>query len=296
MIKKSLKNILKYSQEKFWIIPTMILLLGTTKISAQILFTNKQVYNFNPGDVMQTTNLYTQTPGPPIYETDSIVERWTSKMGDTINYKSKHTYFRAPSCQNCTAEIVVSTKKIIVADLDSVVKHENKTTQMELHDSFFTAFCNKNVWAKVPGKDDTLKFEPISHYTYVVEGLGGPYFHLIYRRQIPWINDRQLTYFKKAGVECGNYISGMEKMKRNQFELSIYPNPCADYTFLKFPHYISNAKISIQSLDGKFNETIVDINGIEYCLKTNNLNPGVYIISVSNNREMSNQKMIIQNF
>ena len=147
--------------KKIWKIAILFICVFATKISAQTPFTKRQVYNFNPGDVMQTTNKYTQTPGPPIYETDSIAERWTSKLGDTIFYKIKHTYFRAPSCQSCTAEIVVSTVKMEVTDLDSIVKHENKTARMEFHDSFFM-FCSKNVWAKVPGKDDSLCFEPSS--------------------------------------------------------------------------------------------------------------------------------------
>jgi hypothetical protein len=211
------------------LVAIIVFLANAIEISAQTPFTNRQVYDFNPGDVMQTTNKYTQTPGPPIYETDSIAERWTSKLGDTIYYKIKHTYFRAPSCQSCTAELVVSTLKMEVADLDSIVKHENKTARMELHDSFFM-FCNKNVWAKVPGKDDSLSFEPIAHYTYVVEGLGGPYFHLVYRKQLPWINDRQLTYYKKNGVECGNFVSGIEKLNQMNVEISISPNPSSDYT------------------------------------------------------------------
>ncbi len=262
------------------------------EISAQTPFTNRQVYDFNPGDVMQTTNKYTQTPGPPIYETDSIAERWTSKLGDTIYYKIKHTYFRAPSCQSCTAELVVSTLKMEVADLDSIVKHENKTARMELHDSFFM-FCNKNVWAKVPGKDDSLSFEPIAHYTYVVEGLGGPYFHLVYRKQLPWINDRQLTYYKKNGVECGNFVSGIEKLNQMNVEISISPNPSSDYTLMRFQKSMNHATLSIHSIDGKLLRRIDEIHGMEYILENEGLKPGVYIIRISNNGEMGSQKLFI---
>jgi hypothetical protein len=86
----------------------------------------------------------------------------------------------------------------------------------------------------VPGKDDSLSFEPIAHYTYVVEGLGGPYFYLVYRKQLPWINDRQLTYYKKNGVECGNFVSGIEKLNQMNVEISISPNPSSDYTLMRF--------------------------------------------------------------
>lgn len=86
----------------------------------------------------------------------------------------------------------------------------------------------------MPGKDDSLSFEPIAHYTYVVEGLGGPYFYLVYRKQLPWINDRQLTYYKKNGVECGNFVSGIEKLNQMNVEISISPNPSSDYTLMRF--------------------------------------------------------------
>ncbi len=274
------------------LVAIIVFLANAIEISAQTPFTNRQVYDFNPGDVMQTTNKYTQTPGPPIYETDSIAERWTSKLGDTIYYKIKHTYFRAPSCQSCTAELVVSTLKMEVADLDSIVKHENKTARMELHDSFFM-FCNKNVWAKVPGKDDSLSFEPIAHYTYVVEGLGGPYFHLVYRKQLPWINDRQLTYYKKNGLECGNFVSGIEKLNQMNVEISISPNPSSDYTLMRFQKSMNHATLSIYSMDGTLLRRISDIQGMEYILENEGLKPGVYIIRISNNGEMGSQKLFI---
>ena len=274
------------------LVAIIVFLANAIEISAQTPFTNRQVYDFNPGDVMQTTNKYTQTPGPPIYETDSIAERWTSKLGDTIYYKIKHTYFRAPSCQSCTAELVVSTLKMEVADLDSIVKHENKTARMELHDSFFM-FCNKNVWAKVPGKDDSLSFEPIAHYTYVVEGLGGPYFHLVYRKQLRWISDRQLTYYKKNGVECGNFVSGIEKLNQMNVEISISPNPSSDYTLMRFQKSMNHATLSIYSMDGTLLRRISDIQGMEYILENEGLKPGVYIITISNNGEMGSQKLFI---
>jgi hypothetical protein len=92
----------------------------------------------------------------------------------------------------------------------------------------------------VPGKDDSLSFEPIAHYTYVVDGLGGPYLYLVYRKQLPWINDRQLTYYKKNGVECDNFVSGIEKLNQMNVEISILPNPSSDYTLFRLCVFFSN--------------------------------------------------------
>jgi hypothetical protein len=111
----------------------------------------------------------------------------------------------------------------------------------------------------VPGKDDSLIFEPIAHYTYVVEGLGGPYFYLVYRKQLPWINDRQLTYYKKNGVECGNFVSGIEKLNQMNVEISISPNPSSDYTLMRFQKSMNHATLSIHSMDGTLLRRISDI-------------------------------------
>lgn len=280
---------------KYWKVAILFVCMFATKIIAQTPFTKRQVYNFSPGDVMQTTNKYTQSPGPPIYETDSITERWTSKLADTIYYKTKHTYYRAPSCQNCTAELIVSDRKMVITDLDSIVNHENKTWQREFHHSFYTMFCSKNVWAKVPGKLDSVWFEPVAHYTYFVEGLGGPYFEIQFQKQNLWFNDLQLTYSKKNGVECGNFVAGIEKLNQMKFEISISPNPFSDITSLKFPKNMNDATLTIHSLDGKLLRSIDKIQGMENSLNKDNLMPGVYIISISNNGEFCTRKLIIQN-
>jgi hypothetical protein len=147
----------------------------------------------------------------------------------------------------------------------------------------------------VPGKDDSLIFEPIAHYTYVVEGLGGLYFHLVYRKQLPWINDRQLTYFKKNCVECGNFVSGIEKLNQLNFEISISPNPCSDYTLLKFPKRMNHATLVVHSIDGKLLRSIYEIQGMEYIFHKDGLKPGIYIIAISNNGEIGSQKLIVEN-
>ena len=74
--------------KKNWKVAILFICVFATKISAQTPFTKKQVYNFNPGDVMQTTNKYTQTPGPPIYETDSIAEDGRPSWGIRFFTKS----------------------------------------------------------------------------------------------------------------------------------------------------------------------------------------------------------------
>jgi len=79
--------------KKNWKVAILFICVFATKISAQTPFTKRQVYDFNPGDVMQTTNKYTQTPGPPIYETDSIAERYVRVVCHIFKFKSQNNVF-----------------------------------------------------------------------------------------------------------------------------------------------------------------------------------------------------------
>jgi FkbM family methyltransferase len=55
--------------------------------TAQTPLTNRQIYDFNPGDVVQGTHFYKLDPGPPSYETFSYLKRTASKNNDTLFYK-----------------------------------------------------------------------------------------------------------------------------------------------------------------------------------------------------------------
>jgi hypothetical protein len=94
-------------------------------------------------------------------------------------------------------------------------------------------------------------------------------------------------------VECGNFVSGIKKLKQMNFEISILPNPCSDYALLKFPKSMNHATLSVHSIDGKLLRRIDEIQGMEYVFETEGLKPGIYIITISNNGEMGSQKIFI---
>ena len=96
-------------------------------------------------------------------------------------------------------------------------------------------------------------------------------------------------------MECGNFVSGIEKLNQIQFEISISPNPSSDYTLMKFPKSMNHATLVVHSIDGKLLRRIDEIQGMEYVFKNEGLKPGIYIISISNNGEIGSQKLIIEN-
>jgi hypothetical protein len=96
-------------------------------------------------------------------------------------------------------------------------------------------------------------------------------------------------------VECGNFVSGIEKLNQMKFEISISPNPSSDYTLMRFQKSMNRATLSIHSMDGKLLRQISEIQGMEYILENEGLKPGVYIISILNNGEIGSQKLIIEN-
>lgn len=267
--------------------------LTIQNIQAQTPLTNRQIFDFSPGDVMQGTHFFTETPGPPIYETYFILNKTESKLKDTLFYKIRHCYYRPPSCQNCPATEEYDTFTKTITNLDSYAIHENKTFQCSIVDTFYYNFCLQRVWEKKPGKLDSNWFEPAFHNTYFVEGLGGPYFHIEYSQGGPTIRDFELTYFSKNRLSCGQFYSGVKSFEKQGFKFKISPNPFSETTVLEFPNEFTNASITIYTINGELVREINNIQGNGYTLNKDNLNSGVYIISVNHRGTTSTQKLLI---
>ena len=149
------------------------------------------------------------------------------------------------------------------------------------------------MWEKKPGKLDSNWFEPAFHNTYFVEGLGGPYFHIEYSQGGPTIRDFELTYFNKNRLSCGQFYSGVKSLDKQGFEFQISPNPFSETTLLQFPTEFTNASITIYTINGEVVREINNIQGNGYTLNKDNLNSGVYIISVNHRGTTSTQKLLI---
>ncbi len=265
-----------------------------TKANAQRPLTNRQVYNYQVGDVMQGTNYYTETPGPPIYKTHTILDRIDNPSPEYVVYKIKQDYYRAPTCQTCSPTESTTTFYDTIRNLDSFVIHDNRTFQRAIVDVYYDSFCNRKVWAKVPGAYDSLSFEPINHETYFVEGLGGPYFKLEHVLRGITTTDFQLTYYKKGLDSCGIFmLAGISSIKtKKNFKVS--PNPFSNAAVVEFPSALFDAEICIYSLQGTKVKQFSNFKGQAFSITNENLTSGVYQLVVYDKNFIGSTTIILE--
>ena len=103
---------------------------------------------------------------------------------------------------------------------------------------------------------------------------------------------------------CYDYVIGLTSVKENQSDqninLLVYPNPFSHNTDIKFSKYVSD-KITISVFDmlGKIvyeDITNLDINKGQITLDLENLEPGIYMLVVSDGIHTSSQKIIKKNY
>ena len=262
--------------------------------TAQTPLTNRQIYDFNPGDIVQGTHFYKLDPGPPSYETFSYLKRTSSKNNDTLFYKIRREYYTPPSCQGCKPLIWIDTITQAYMQLDSIAKHYNQTFQYSIKDTFYNDFCKRRVWAKKPDKLDSMWFEPVKHYTYFIEGLGGPFYKKEFSQGGPTILDFVLTYYKKDGVSCGNFVNDLPEFKTENLKATIFPNPLNEKATIHFEKALTHGHIVIFNFEGQIIKEFNNIAGNDVVLLRDNLPSGIYFLKVENNGKSSTQKVMLQ--
>jgi hypothetical protein len=261
---------------------------------AQTPLTNRQIYDFNPGDVVQGTHFYKLDPGPPSYETFSYLKRTSSKNNDTLFYKIRREYYTPPACQDCKPLVWIDTITQAYMELDSIAKHYNETFQYSIKDTFYNDFCNRRVWAKKPDKLDSVWFEPTKHYTYYVEGLGGPFYKKEFSQGGPTTLDFVLTYYKKDGISCGNFVNDVHDFKAHNLKATIFPNPLNEKATIHFEKPLLNGHIVLFNFEGQIIRELNSIKGNDIEFLRKNLLSGIYFLHVEDNGKSSSQKVILQ--
>ena len=275
------------------IIAFIFVLFFSQYSAAQTPLTNRQIYDFNPGDIVQGTHFYKFEPGPPSYETYSYLKRTASKNNDTLFYKIRREYYTPPSCQDCKPLIWIDTITQAYMELDSIAKHYNETFQYSIKDTFYNDFCNRRVWAKKPDKLDSMWFEPVEHFTYFVEGLGGPYFSKDDPHG-PIHTSYILNFFKKNGTTCGEFYSGLQNFKNQKLHATISPNPFTETATIQFEKPLRNASIVIFNFEGQKTNVISNFQGSTYEVSRGNLKTGIYFLQVNDINGSWSQKIVIQ--
>ena len=232
----------------FSIILCVLLLLSCINSFAQkSKITNRVIYNFQTGDVLESEYNYqfgnVDSPSIARYFRDSIVAKRFFQNNSAVTYtrlrKTITTIIPAPIGYQPTISSFVDS--ITYNDLDSVpdfysvlgiVCNQSKYNDTVTADA---NLCSDTMWQQNFGQfyvcgTQFVCFKQVEYY----KGLGGPY----YTSQSAISNQNQynyIVYYKKGSTKCGTPIdfNGLLKtssgIENNTLEtaIKIYPNPVA---------------------------------------------------------------------
>ncbi len=264
---------------RYWI---LILFLFFAQFALGQGLTTGEVYDFEVGDVFQSTTTYSN--GPPTTITATILERTDSPAGDTVNYGIHRLTYTPPSGPGLPpgfSDQVISTTYFSL---------DEPAWQWEMqYDTLYVnpGMCGMAVWEIGTGDD----LGPNYGYSRFVQGCGGPYSHTYSDQTNQW-QSVDLTYFNKGAVECGTFHSipvGISENLEQQINLLVRPVPSSDQVTVQMTGvegWLSGViEISITDLQGRTLKRMVvnanELNGMQ--LDVHELPAGAYILNLSVN-------------
>src|SRR5690349_2872773 len=148
-----------------------------TPLKAQHL-TNRQVYDFNVGDIFEAKSQVDNNP--PMYWLTIVLKKWVSITSDTIYYvDSNASYAVHPFSFGAWRDTTMITNLDSLA-IPNPVTSCDSTALIDTVYNDSTQFCGRRVWLrKTPSEFDTaflMQCGETSYAAYVVEGCGGSYW------------------------------------------------------------------------------------------------------------------------
>jgi hypothetical protein len=259
----------------------LLMVILSNQSFSQSFLTNGQVYDFNVGDVVQGRYLaYSPSGGgPPTYETRTILGKELVASLDTIRYTVKRDFYTLPLCPTCIPTFSHDTIIQTVTNLSLPAGHNNATDCYSLRDTLYLDTCDRLVWEKIPVYVDTC-FEPITHTTRVVEGVGGVFFTK-YDPSSGGATDTQfiLTYYSKNTGSCGNLTNDLIEIQAKSLPIQIFPNPTSESLTISLPENASTTDCML--LDNLGNEVKrFTISGGENLVNVSTLETGSYLLKI----------------
>jgi hypothetical protein len=247
---------------------------------SQTFLTNAQVYDFEVGDVVQG-RYQSSAPfsfGPPGYETKTIIGKEISQSLDTIYYTIKRDYYIPPACPTCSPTFSYDTIIQTITNLDLPANHLNETSCFDLRDTSYYDYCGREVWERLPIPVENC-FEPVSHTTKFVAGVGGPFFTKNDPKG-PLYTEFVLIYYSKDTVICGNLMVSIPELVENNIPLKIYPNPADENLFLSEidPSEIGERAVIYDFLGHMIHE--IQIESTNQKIDVSHFESGVYFLNI----------------
>jgi hypothetical protein len=269
-------------------------LLKFTNASAQHWMTNREIYDFNVGDILESVGV-----GPGAGETsrDSIMSKSYSANHDTLFYK---IYVIRIANSQGILDTVTYYDMLKYTNLDSLVmkgahsdhRSRNDTTGLETYidsmwiDSQTNRVVNESFW------QDNNHFEPMSRTDRYAAGLGeifkgyygGGYQYLIYYRK----------GYEKWGR---SFVEGINEKKYNVQQITIYPVPAVSgqaITLRNVPK--GNVQLTIMDMSGRVMITKQYYSeGVINCTLEGAYKSGVYVLRMVSGNQVFTSKLMIEN-
>ncbi|MDC0257852.1 hypothetical protein OAK35_03810 [Crocinitomicaceae bacterium] len=194
----------------------ILALFFLTVLPAKAQMTNAEVYNFEVGDVLQTS---IAALGGPFFYLDTITQK--TIVADTVYYTIKRVNLETFGPTIVFVSISQVSKQYILSALTFPLGQGSCLPPI---DTMFIGDCGQNVYKQSSSYDSTC-FEPNIWYAEWYEGLGGPYAYvdnvvdgIYYETELIYSNTQQWG-------ECGSYSSyetlGIEESTLNQNSIEL---------------------------------------------------------------------------
>jgi hypothetical protein len=223
----------------------LLVLIGSLQLSAQTL-TNRQVYDFLPGDIFQWE--YTETINTTIHPCwlpslttvmiDSIVSKHYSTTMDTVFYEIHTVAYTPFQCDPRLPAIkTIKTETKYYTNLNDPAIHHTDWICMPVSDTVYSSkeYCGKYCWGRHSNFNLKYCFEEPSWSSLLIEGCGGPYVN---SKGMDGQYTTRLVYYKKGGIPC--WLYNPVGVSENEITTAAYLYPNPNNGIMNFQYSITN--------------------------------------------------------
>ncbi len=260
--------------------------LGITKI------TNEMVFDYQPGDEIQYREYHFWSNGPPWetyteYRKHTILERIETE--DSLKYLMGEQVFN-PDSSFVTTDTIIQKfyrhETIVELPFEVFDRYYKEfyladycdlslwTFYKEFEESLW--YCDiDNVWGPCdtngPPSDIELTYVPglgiyIDHIRHYNGGISSYYGHY-----------KNIVYFKKDGVTCGDLVVGIEKPGEISAKVTVNPNPSS--SVIRFSSDVILKQITLVNSNGKILVT-AGPNGNKATIDVSQFPDGIYFAKI----------------
>lgn len=282
-----------------------LVLMGTESPDAGFYqLTNESVYDYLPGDIIQTRVYYNDPLYPELswtkYITDSFQERY--ETSDSLKYKvNREIYIPSSSSFTVLTTWLKYRKDVVIAD----IPFDWKGTEAILNGSLKVIdYCGLNLWTfhSWDGhlsycsaenswcESDAFGFTSTNQV--YVEGIGlYDYQSGVLGPPSNTSSGSEINYFSKQGVECGEKVVGLDDHLIANNTLVITPNPTIGS--FRIDGINSKAELQIVDVNGRI---LLDVKNYQSqsLVDISKLPSGMYLVRLIDGKSAKNGKLIVQ--